>query len=102
MSKTQNPGMGTGATRRTEDVMTKQVFGNILPQHPDIFKAVNYICPAAREDAIHLLIVLLESGADYWTALAALYRHAADRPGRAAIYQGLRQFFDDEVKQLCS
>lgn len=71
-------------------------------QYSDIVKTLKYIPPADHKETVRLLVVLLDSGAEPWTTLAALYRHAADRPGRAAIYQGLQQFFDDEVNQLCS
>jgi hypothetical protein len=73
------------------------ILDNSIMQTPVLVKALVFIPPASREEAIRLLDLLADSGADEWTALAALYRHTAGRPERAAIHRGLRRFFDDEV-----
>lgn len=48
----------------------------------------------AQAEARRLLVVLEESGAEPWTALAALYRHSAGRLGRAEIHLGLKNYFE--------
>lgn len=69
----------------------------ILAHNDDVINALSFVHREAREDAIRLFSVVLDSGADPLTALTAVYRWTAGRPAYIEIHAGLERFFQGEV-----
>lgn len=57
-----------------------------------IAKALLFLPEESHEEAIRLISVTLRSGADPFTALAAVYRWTRGRPAYAGIHAGLERF----------
>jgi hypothetical protein len=66
-----------------------------------IWEALSYIPTDVRPNFARLLAVVLGSGADPFTALAAVYRFTRGRERYAEIHKGLGNYFRQEVAEAC-
>jgi len=58
-----------------------------------IFEALTFIPQESLDDSIRLIAVTLESGADPFTALAAVFRWTEGRALYRGVHEGLQEFF---------
>lgn len=60
-------------------------------------EVLSYIPEEGKKDAVRLLQVLNNSGADNETSLAALFRWTATRLWYSGIRSGLQKFFEADI-----